>query len=76
MTSFTQSGKKKKTDDEDSEIPFSRGWLGPEPSFEEKDKLFTEFKIDKRMNKLETEILREKKRRFLANQNQRTKRQS
>lgn len=43
ITSFPKRGKNKA--DKDSKVQFSRGWIGPEPSFEEKNKLFAKYKI-------------------------------
>ena len=48
IISFTKMGKSKA--DEDSEVQFTKGWIGPELSFEENDKFFIEYKIVNRVH--------------------------
>lgn len=43
ITSFTKKGKKKV--DEGFKVQLSRGWIVPESSFKENDKLFAMYKI-------------------------------
>ena len=45
MTSIRSFIKRKQKDDEDAEVHFAGGWLGPQLSFEEKTKLFEQYKI-------------------------------
>lgn len=47
---FTKRGNGK--DDEDYEVRITTSWISPEPSFEDKDKLFIMYKIVNRVHNL------------------------